>query len=246
MWSQPASKGHVFITSADPYAAPDFRTGFLEEQADVDVHIWIYKKSRWVTSLIRSNVIYWPSRGSEIVRRMPSFRGEYAPLHPKFPKGSAAACVRLTTPPPSDVEDLTYTPADNAAVEEFIRDRGDTTWHSVSLTRLFYECGWYNHITRLEPSRWSLGNKEDASILAWMSMEPQTSRSQVRVLSNTTLYDRIYATSSTDLSILPGNVGANTYCTALLVGEKAAVLIAQDLELSLPWYTESQSMLPSM
>ena len=34
---------------------------------------------------------------------------------------------------------------------------------------------------------------------------------------------------SKDLSIMPGNVGANTYNTAIAIGEKAAVLIAQDL-----------------
>lgn len=32
-----------------------------------------------------------------------------------------------------------------------------------------------------------------------------------------------------DLSICPDNVGCNTYSTALLIGEKAAVLIAEDL-----------------
>jgi len=32
-----------------------------------------------------------------------------------------------------------------------------------------------------------------------------------------------------DLSIAPGNVGANTYNTALAIGEKAAVIIAEDL-----------------
>jgi len=32
-----------------------------------------------------------------------------------------------------------------------------------------------------------------------------------------------------DMSICPTNVGTNTYSTALLVGEKAAIIIAQDL-----------------
>jgi len=31
------------------------------------------------------------------------------------------------------------------------------------------------------------------------------------------------------MSIIPGNVGANTYNTAIAIGEKAAVIIAQDL-----------------
>ena len=33
-----------------------------------------------------------------------------------------------------------------------------------------------------------------------------------------------------DLSIAPGNVGANTYNTAIAVGEKAAIIIAEDLQ----------------
>ena len=32
-----------------------------------------------------------------------------------------------------------------------------------------------------------------------------------------------------DLSIGPSNVGANTYSTALVIGEKAAVIIAEEL-----------------
>lgn len=32
-----------------------------------------------------------------------------------------------------------------------------------------------------------------------------------------------------DCSIAPGNVGANTYNTAIAIGEKAAVLIAEEL-----------------
>lgn len=37
-----------------------------------------------------------------------------------------------------------------------------------------------------------------------------------------------------DLSIMPSNVGANTYNTALTIGEKAALIIREDLGLSEP------------
>ncbi|KAI0688211.1 alcohol oxidase-like protein [Cerioporus squamosus] len=36
-----------------------------------------------------------------------------------------------------------------------------------------------------------------------------------------------------DLSICPGNVGANTYSTAIVIGEKAAVIVAEDLGITL-------------
>ena len=32
-----------------------------------------------------------------------------------------------------------------------------------------------------------------------------------------------------DMSICPANVGANTYSTALVIGEKAAIVIAEEL-----------------
>lgn len=35
-----------------------------------------------------------------------------------------------------------------------------------------------------------------------------------------------------DLSILPSNVGANTYNTTLAIGEKAALIIAEELGIS--------------
>ena len=38
-----------------------------------------------------------------------------------------------------------------------------------------------------------------------------------------------YLILCSDLSIAPGNVGANPYNTAIAVGEKAAVIIAEDL-----------------
>ena len=39
----------------------------------------------------------------------------------------------------------------------------------------------------------------------------------------------IHLPTSLDCSIVPGNVGANTYNTAIAIGEKAAVIIAEDL-----------------
>ncbi|KAG8687027.1 hypothetical protein FRC11_007934, partial [Ceratobasidium sp. 423] len=150
-----------------------------KERADVEIHVWMYKKSR------------------EIARRMPSYRGEYAPLHPGFPEGSAASCVRLSGPPSTNVEDLVYTTEDDVAVEEFVRQRGGTTWHSV----------------------------------ATIQMKPKEKGGCVDARLN------VYGTENlkvADLSILPVNVGANTYSTALLVGEKAAILIAEDLGLVLP------------
>ncbi|KDN33327.1 hypothetical protein RSAG8_13582, partial [Rhizoctonia solani AG-8 WAC10335] len=110
----PISQGHVYITSTDPYAAPDFETGYFNEQADVDVHIWGYKHAR------------------EIVRRMPQYRGEFVVLHPNFPEGSAAACVKLDGPPDvGNVKDIVYTSEDNKAIEAWLRQSIESTWHPI-------------------------------------------------------------------------------------------------------------------
>lgn len=73
----------------------------------------------------------------EIARRLPNYRGDYAPLHPVFPKDSAAACAKLDGPPASDVKDLVYTPEDTVAIEQFIRNKADSNFHPVS-TRADY------------------------------------------------------------------------------------------------------------
>ncbi|CAE6486986.1 unnamed protein product [Rhizoctonia solani] len=175
----PISRGYVRITSTDPYAPPDFCSGVIEEQADVEVHKWIYKKTR------------------EVARRMPSYRGELALLHPKFPEGSAAACIRLDEPLPKVLNDLVYTTEDNKAIEDFVRQFADATPHSLGTVR----------------------------------MSPKENGGCVDARLN------VYGTTQlkiADLSILPGNVGANPYSSALLVGEKAAFLIAEDLGLNLP------------
>ncbi|CAE6461208.1 unnamed protein product [Rhizoctonia solani] len=175
----PASSGHVYITSTDPYSPPDFHAGFLEDQADLEAHVWMYKKSR------------------EIFRRIPSYRGEYAPLHPRFPSGSRAGCVRTEKALAQGIEDLVYTEEDNAALEDWVRERSDTTWHSVGTVQM--------------------KSKENGGCVD----------SRLNVYGTLNL-------KVVDLSVLPSNVGANTYSTALLVGEKAALIIAEDLGVNTP------------
>ncbi|CAE6487126.1 unnamed protein product [Rhizoctonia solani] len=174
----PISRGHVYITSTDPYAAPDFETGFFNEQADVDIQIWAYKHSR------------------EVARRLPQYRGEFAALHPKFPEGSDAACTKLDGPPVAEVKDIVYSPEDNKAIEAHVRQFIETTWHSIG------------------------------TIL----MKPKEQGGCVDARLN------VYGTQNlkvADLSIVPANVGSNTNSTALVVGEKAATIIAKDLGLRL-------------
>ncbi|KDN41032.1 hypothetical protein RSAG8_07738, partial [Rhizoctonia solani AG-8 WAC10335] len=114
----PMSRRHVHITSTDSYTPPDFRSGVIEVQADVEVHNWIYNTTR------------------EIARRMPSYRGEFELLHLKFSQDSAAACVRLDGSLPKELNDLVSTLEDNKAVEAFVHQFIDATPHSLGTVRM--------------------------------------------------------------------------------------------------------------
>ena len=98
----PASRGSIHITSGD---APDFDAGFLSHPADLSPQVWAYKRNR------------------EIIRQMSSFQSEYAPTHPSFPAGSKAAC--------NANDPLEYTKEDDAAIEDWVRQGVETTWHSM-------------------------------------------------------------------------------------------------------------------
>lgn len=54
----PFSRGSTHIKSADPYAAPDFDTGFMNDERDMVPMVWGYIKSR------------------ETARRMDAYAGE--------------------------------------------------------------------------------------------------------------------------------------------------------------------------
>ena len=59
-------------------------------------------------------------------RRMSSYRGEYAPDHPKYPAGSAAAASQNhTTPVPVNAPDVVYTEDDNKAIDDLLKASGE-------------------------------------------------------------------------------------------------------------------------
>jgi alcohol oxidase len=66
----------------------------------------------------------------EIARRLPYYDGELELGHPKFPSGSKASLSsgNLTN---SKVEDIEYNKEDDEAIENWIRDNLNTTWHSL-------------------------------------------------------------------------------------------------------------------
>ncbi|KAI0066441.1 alcohol oxidase-like protein [Artomyces pyxidatus] len=172
----PLSRGYVHVTDKDDVAAPtDFKAGFLESMADVTPLIWAYKHTR------------------EIARRLPLFRGEYAPLHPKFaPNSSASIRENVEGPVAADAPRIEYSAADDAAIEVYTREMVGTTWHS----------------------------------LGTCAMKPREEGGVVDPALN------VYGVTGlkvADISICPGNVGAVTSSTALIIAEKAALIVAKEL-----------------
>ncbi|KAF8553986.1 alcohol oxidase [Imleria badia] len=163
----PESVGSVHISDGQDANAPlDFDSGFLS------------KHSR------------------ELARRLPSYRGEVAAYHPKFPIDSLAAVKERDTPVSTSAPDIVYSDADNEVISQYHRDTASTTWHS----------------------------------LGTCAMKPRDRGGVVD--ANLNVYG-VTALKVADLSICPTNVGNNTYSTALLIGEKAAVIIAQDLNITI-------------
>ncbi|KAI0751823.1 alcohol oxidase [Daedaleopsis nitida] len=201
----PASRGKIHIKSPNPYIDPFFDSGFMNNKADFAPLRWSYKKTR------------------EVARRMDAFRGDLTSHHPHFHPASPAACQDIdvktakeiypngltvgihmgTWHRPSDPydaskvhEDIKYTKEDDAAIDDWIADHVETTWHS----------------------------------LGTCAMKPREQGGVVDKRLN------VYGTQNlkcVDLSICPDNLGTNTYSSALLVGEKGADLIAEDLGLKL-------------
>jgi len=201
----PASRGKIHIKSNNPYVEPFFDSGFMNNKADFAPIRWSYKKTR------------------EVARRMDAFRGELTSHHPHFHPSSPAACkdIDLKTAKeilpnsltvgihmgswhkPGDVydpkkvhEDIAYTKEDDEAIDNWIADHVETTWHS----------------------------------LGTCAMKPREQGGVVDKRLN------VYGTENlkcVDLSICPDNLGTNTYSSALLVGEKGADLIAEELGLKI-------------
>lgn len=176
----PVSRGHAHIKSKNTSEPLDFQSGFLDNQTDIELHTFIYKKTR------------------EFGRRHPMYRGEVKQAHPSFPVGSKAAVREIPdTPVAVDAPDLTYTEEDDKAIEKWIRLTVISNWHG----------------------------------LGTCAMKP---REQGGVVDSRLNVYGTQALKVIDLSIAPGNVGANTLSTVTAIAEKAAAdIVAKELGITL-------------
>ena len=115
----PYSRGHMHITGPSADDPLDFDVGFFTDANDIDMkkQFWAYKKQR------------------EILRRTNFYRGELAAGHPRFPEGSKAAAVEIEEPL-SNVQNLVYSQEDDAAIEQWLRENVNTTWHSLGTCKM--------------------------------------------------------------------------------------------------------------
>jgi alcohol oxidase len=73
----PFSRGWTHINSSDPYEAPDFDAGFMNDKRDMAPMVWGYIKSR------------------ETARRMSAYAGEVTGMHPHFTFDSPARAMDM-------------------------------------------------------------------------------------------------------------------------------------------------------
>lgn len=124
----PYSRGSVHITSQDCNTAPKFVTGFLSDANDIDLkkQVWAYKRMR------------------DLFRRTNIFAGELEIGHPKFRAGSKAALtkgpLRETTlkgvQERSGIQPVVYDEDDDHAIEAWVRENLETTWHSLGTCKM--------------------------------------------------------------------------------------------------------------
>ncbi|THH29566.1 hypothetical protein EUX98_g4623 [Antrodiella citrinella] len=201
----PASRGKIHIKSTSPYVEPFFDSGFMNNKADFAPIRWSYKKTR------------------EVARRMDAFRGELTSHHPRFHPASPAVCKDIDIRTAKEIYPNGLTvgihmgtwhgpgePYDAAKVHEDIKYTAEDDQVIDDWVADHVETTWH-----------SLGT---------CAMKPREQGGVLDARLN------VYGTTNlkvVDLSICPDNLGTNTYSSALLVGEKGASLIAEDLGLKI-------------
>ncbi|KAK3501061.1 hypothetical protein B0T13DRAFT_488299 [Neurospora crassa] len=214
----PFSRGSTHIRSADPYEVPDFDAGFMNDERDMVPMLWGYIKSR------------------ETARRMDAYAGEVQNMHPFFNFDSPARAHEL------DLEDTNkYALPGNitAGIQHGSwtvpvppADEKPNVLHVTSNRKAKRKELKYSDEDIKAVEDWVKRHVETTwHCLGMCSMAPREGNSIVKhgVLDERLSVHGVKGLKVADLSICPDNVGCNTYSTALLMGEKAAVLVAEDL-----------------
>lgn len=214
----PFSRGFTHIKSADPYVVPDFDTGFMSDERDMAPMVWAYIKSR------------------ETARRMDAYAGEVETMHPFFKYDSPARAhdMDLETTQKYALPGNITAGLQHGSWSKFLppaQKQPDIEVLNSHKKAVFDELKYSTEdIKAIE--EWVKRHVESTwHCLGTCSMAPKEGNSIVKhgVLDERLNVHGVTNLKVADLSICPDNVGCNTYSTALLIGEKAAMLIAEDL-----------------
>jgi len=213
----PFSRGFTHITSPDPYDSPDFDAGFMNDKRDMAPMVWGYIQSR------------------ETARRMQAYAGEVTGMHPHFGYASKARArdmdiaTRNAYGGPNHITANIQHGSWTAPIEEAEAPPATVLSSNVHKVRppLEYTTEDIAHI-----EKWVQRHVETTwHSLGTCSMAPKEGNDVVKhgVLDERLNVHGVKNLKVSDLSICPDNVGCNTFSTALLIGEKCAVLAAEDL-----------------
>ncbi|KAJ5667398.1 hypothetical protein N7507_003262 [Penicillium longicatenatum] len=214
----PFSRGSTHIKSADPYEEPDFDTGFMSDKRDMAPMVWGYIKSR------------------ETARRMGAYAGEVTSMHPHFAYNSPARALDLDLATTKAYAGPNHISAgiQHGSWSEPLKPGQPASVSSLNSNRheardpIEYTKEDIEHIEtwvkrHVETTWHSLGT---------CSMAPREGSSIAKhggVVDERLNVHGVKGLKVCDLSICPDNVGCNTFSTALLIGEKCAMLVAEDL-----------------
>lgn len=213
----PFSRGSTHINSSDPYESPDFDAGFMNDKRDMAPMVWGYIKSR------------------ETARRMGAYAGEVTGMHPFYAYDSPARArdMDLATTKayagPNHITAGIQHGSWSMPVESGQPPKPSMLNSNQQEIRndLPYSTEDLNHV-----EEWVKRHCETTwHSLGTCSMAPREGNSIVKhgVLDDRLNVHGVKGLKVADLSICPDNVGCNTYSTALLIGEKCAMLTGEDL-----------------
>ena len=213
----PFSRGFTHIKSADPYESPDFDAGFMNDKRDMAPMVWGYIKSR------------------ETARRMDAYAGEVTSMHPFYAYDSPARAYDM------DLE----TTNKYAGPNHISAGIQHGSWSIPLKPGKPRSVNWLNSNKQDVYEDIEYNNSDIEAIVEWVkrhcettwhslgtcSMAPKEGNKATKhgVLDERLNVHGVKGLKVADLSICPDNVGCNTYSTALLIAEKAAVLTAEDL-----------------
>ncbi|CAI7576515.1 unnamed protein product [Penicillium glandicola] len=214
----PFSRGHTHIQSADPYEVPDFDAGFMNDKRDMAPLVWGYIKSR------------------ETARRMSSYAGEVTAMHPQFAFNSSARAQDMDLATTKAYAGSNHISAGiqhgswTTPLEPGKQPSASTLNSNRHEARASLE---YSDEDIQHIEKWISRHVETTwHCLGTCSMAPREGNSIAPhggVVDERLNVHGVKGLKVCDLSICPDNVGCNTFSTALLIGEKCAVLVAEDL-----------------